>query len=51
MFDLIAITETKQQIEKDFITNVDINGYHLYTQPSLKEQQEELQFMHYIHKI
>ena len=33
MFDLIGITETKQQTEKDFITNVDINDYHLYTQP------------------
>ena len=34
MSDLIGITETKQQIEKDFIANVDINDCHLYTQPS-----------------
>ena len=34
VFDLIGITETKQQMEKDFITNVDINDYHLYTQHS-----------------
>ena len=34
MFDLTGITETKQQTEKNFITNVDINDYHLYTQPS-----------------
>ena len=34
VFDLIGITETKQQTEKDFITNVDIDDYHLYTQPS-----------------
>ena len=34
VLNLIGITEIKQQIEKDFITNVDINDYHLYTQPS-----------------
>ena len=33
-FDVIGITETKQQVEKDFITNVDIDGYCVYTQPS-----------------
>ena len=33
-FDVLGITETKQQVEKDFITNVDINGYCVYTQPS-----------------
>ena len=33
-FDLIQITETKQQINKDFITNVNLGGYQMYTQPS-----------------
>ena len=32
-FDLIGITETKQQINKDFITNVSLDGYQMYTQP------------------
>ena len=31
---MIVITETKQQVEEDFITNVDIDGYCVYTQPS-----------------
>ena len=33
-FDVIGITETKQQVEKDFITNVDLDGYCVCTQPS-----------------
>ena len=33
-FDLIGITETKQQIGKDFLVNVDENDYFMYTQPS-----------------
>ena len=33
-FDLIRITETKQQIGKDFLVNVDVNDYFMYTQPS-----------------
>ena len=34
-FDVIGITETKQQVEQDFITNVDLDGYRVYThQPS-----------------
>ena len=33
-FDVAGITESKQQIGKDFIVNVDINGYHMYKQPS-----------------
>ena len=33
-FDLIGITETKQQIGKDFLVNVDVNDYFMYTQPS-----------------
>ena len=28
------VTETKQQVEKDFITNVDLDGYCVYTQTS-----------------
>ena len=33
-FDVMGITETKQQVEKGFITNVDLDGYCVYTQPS-----------------
>ena len=33
-FDVAGITESKQQIGKDFIVSVDINGYHMYKQPS-----------------
>ena len=33
-FVLIGITETKQQVDKDFLVNVNITGYHMYTQPS-----------------
>ena len=33
-FAVAGITESKQQIGKDFIVNVDINGYHMYKQPS-----------------
>ena len=33
-FDLLGISETKQQTGKNFISNVDIEGYHIYTQPS-----------------
>ena len=33
-FDVIGITETKQQIGKDFLVNVDVNDYFMYTQPS-----------------
>ena len=45
VFDLIGITDPKQQIEKDFITNVDIIMTIIYILNPLKEQQEELQFM------
>ena len=34
LFDVLGITETKQQIDKGFLTNVSIDGYHMYTQPS-----------------
>ena len=33
-FDVLGISETKQQVDKDFLSNVQINGYSLYTQPS-----------------
>ena len=33
-FDLIGITETKQQIWEHFLANVDVNDYFMYTQPS-----------------
>ena len=33
-FDVLGITETKQQTDKGFLTNVSIDGYHMYTQPS-----------------
>ena len=32
-FDVLGITETKQQTDKGFLTNVNIDGYHMYTQP------------------
>ena len=31
---MVGITDAKQQVEKDFITNVDLDGYCVYTQPS-----------------
>ena len=33
-FDIIGITESKQSVNKDFLTNVKINDYQLHTQPS-----------------
>ena len=33
-FDVLGITETKQQIGKEFISNVNIDNYLMYTQPS-----------------
>ena len=33
-FDIIGLTESKQSIDKDFLTNVKINDYQLHTQPS-----------------
>ena len=33
-FDLLGITETKQQIGREFISNVNIDNYLMYTQPS-----------------
>ena len=33
-FDVLGISETKQQVDEDFLSNVQINGYSLYTQPS-----------------
>ena len=33
-FDFIGITESKRQVGKDSIVNVDMEGYHKYNQPS-----------------
>ena len=33
-FDVLGITETKEQIGKAFTTNVNIDEYHMYTQPT-----------------
>ena len=33
-FDIIGITESKQSLNKGFLTNVKINDYQLHTQPS-----------------
>ena len=33
-FDIIGISETKHQINKDFLVNVDMQGYSMYTEPS-----------------
>ena len=32
--DIIGISETKNQVIKDFLVNVDMQGYSMYTQPS-----------------
>ena len=34
IFDFIGVSETKQLINKDFISNVDIEGYQMCSQPS-----------------
>ena len=33
-FDIIGISETKHQVNKDFLVNVDMQGCSMYTQPS-----------------
>ena len=33
-FDVIGISETKENIDKGFLSIVDLSGYHMYTQPS-----------------
>ena len=33
-FDVIGISESKQQLDKSFLVNVDIKGYSMYTQPT-----------------
>ena len=33
-FDVIGVTETKQRLDKDFLVNVNIEGYQMHTQPS-----------------
>ena len=32
--DIIGISETKHQVNKDFLVNVDMQGCSMYTQPS-----------------
>ena len=34
-FDVIGISESKQQLDKNFLVNVDIKGHSMYTQPTL----------------
>ena len=34
IFDFKGVSETKQLINKDFISDVDIEGYQMYSQPS-----------------
>ena len=33
-FDIIGISETKQEVDKNFLVNVELEGYTLHTQPS-----------------
>ena len=33
-FDIIGISESKQQVGKDFLVNVQMDGYSMYSQPS-----------------
>ena len=33
-FDVTGISETKEQIDNEFITNVELRGYSMYSQPS-----------------
>ena len=33
-FDILAIFETKRQTNKDFLVNVNMQGYSIYTHPS-----------------
>ena len=33
-FEIIGISETNHQLNKDFLVNVDMQGYSMYTQPS-----------------
>ena len=33
-FDVIGVTETKQLVNKDFLTDVNIGDYQLHTQPT-----------------
>ena len=33
-FDIIGISEFKQQVRKDFLVNVQMDGYSMYSQPS-----------------
>ena len=33
-FDIIGVSETKEQVENGFLTNVNLYGYDFYSQPS-----------------
>ena len=33
-FDIIGVSETKEQVDKGFLTNVNLYGYDFYSQPS-----------------
>ena len=33
-FDVIGISETKEHIDNEFISNVELRGYPMYSQPS-----------------
>ena len=33
-FDIIGVAQTKEQVDKGFLTNVNLYGYDLYSQPS-----------------
>ena len=33
-FDIIGISESKQQVSKDFLVNIQMDGYSMYSQPS-----------------
>ena len=33
-FDIVGISETKEQVRKGFLTNVNLKGYAFYSQPS-----------------
>ena len=35
LFDILGISETKEQVNKDFLRNVNLAGYDFYSQPSM----------------
>ena len=34
-FDILGISETKEQVNKDFLSNINLAGYDFYSQPSI----------------